>query len=507
MKTKSEDIFLLVKTLSKAEKRYFRLFSNLQKGDKAYVFLFELYDELLSQEEAHEKFHKVHPQKSVEMASKHLYKTIMEILLKLRENQNVQITIFNTISKAEILFERELWNNAFFELNKAKQLARHFENDPLLLLTQSTELKYLSMLRFEGINERKLVGKQMKMNETMKHLRNTNQHLQLYDILKYRITYQGDIRSDKQKEDLNDLALSELHLTTNNTYDGFEAQKLHLLFQATYYLHAGNYKSAIRYYQELITLFEENKHLILNPPIYYFSSIIGVLDSLHTVGLFSEIPFFLLKLKEIEQGNYPVDFISNVSATIFIYETTCLLHTGHFLDASGLLDTYGESLFKKNSSQSYDIQLKLLLQTAIIYFSIGDLNQAKKSMKKIFSMGKLFYSLPSYKIVRLVNLLLQAELNEYDFFQNEISSIKRSMRYEKQNYRTEKLIFKFVQSYPLPSYEKLRIDQWKQFQKEILLINQSKYERQLLKIFDFPSWIESKLTKRNFEELLKEKAK
>ena len=50
-------------------------------------------------------------------------------------------------------------------------------------------------------------------------------------------------------------------------------------------------------------------------------------------------------------------------------------------------------------------------------------------MKKIFSLGKLFCAFPSYKIARLVNLLLQAELGNYDFFENEIISIKRNIRY------------------------------------------------------------------------------
>ena len=94
---------------------------------------------------------------------------------------------------------------------------------------------------------KELVSKQMQINDVMKYARNTNLHLQLYDILKYRITYKGYARSNKQKENLNDLVLSELNLIANHSYQGFEAHKLHLLFQATYYLNAGNYKSAVSY--------------------------------------------------------------------------------------------------------------------------------------------------------------------------------------------------------------------------------------------------------------------
>ena len=47
---------------------------------------------------------------------------------------------------------------------------------------------------------------------------------------------------------------------------------------------------------------------------------------------------------------------------------------------------------------------------------------------------------------------------------------------------------------------------WAHYQKDISKIKQDKYERHLLKTFDFLSWIESKLTNRPFAEILQEKA-
>ena len=44
-----------------------------------------------------------------------------------------------------------------------------------------------------------------------------------------------------------------------------------------------------------------------------------------------------------------------------------------------------------------------------------------------------------------------------------------------------------------------------QLEKETVKINRNKYEQQLLTVFDFLSWMESKLTKRKFSEILAEK--
>lgn len=217
------------------------------------------------------------------------------------------------------------------------------------------------------------------------------------------------------------------------------------------------------------------------------------------------MPFFIERLKKIQQGDYATEFLLEISACIYQYEQTALINTGKLEEALHLSEENEDSLFKKVGLLRPETQLKLYLNTAILHLCLGNPGKARKSMKKIFSAGKQFYALPSYKTARLINLLIQAELGDYSFFENEINSIKRNMRYEKQTYQTEKLLFRFVMGYPLPSYEKARNKLWMQFQREITKIRQDKYEKQLLKTFDILSWIESKLTDRAFAEILVER--
>ena len=140
--TKINQIILLVQSLSKAEKRYIRLYTNIQNGDKNYMLIYDLVCQDLSAEQIYTKFCNEANEKSFEMAVKHLYQVILDCLVLLREKQDIQTTIFNHITKANILFERELYNNAFSELEKARKLATIYEKDTLLLLIYRTELKY-----------------------------------------------------------------------------------------------------------------------------------------------------------------------------------------------------------------------------------------------------------------------------------------------------------------------------------------------------------------------------
>ena len=502
---KTDSLLILVKTLTKAEKRYFRLWSNLQSGNKTYLALFDLFDSLDDMEEISIEFKMKQEGKSFEMACKYLYKILLDCLVKLREKQDVQTVIYNRIAKSGILFERGLSESAMDELNIAKRLASDYENDLLLHLINRTELRYLSALDFDGLSERELVNKQMKVSETYKYTFAFNQHIQLYDILKYRLIYKGYVRSNKQREAMNDLVLNELHLIANSSYRGFEAQKIHLLFQATYYLSSGNHQSAIRYFRDIITLFTKNKQLKQNPPTYYLSALRGILDSLLVTGLYQELPYFLSKLDDMaNNSNFSTEFSLTINATSYYYEFYRLIHLGEFDMAKKLKETAEDNLFKKSHLLRHEDQIMLHLSTAILHISTNEFKLARKSMKHIFSSGKIFFAQPSYKIARLINLLLQAELGNYDYFENEIKSIKRNIRYEKQVYSVEKLVFRFVQDYPLPIFEDDRLKLWKRYRKDIANIRQNKYERQLLKIFDFISWIESRLKRKPFDEVLME---
>ncbi|MDR0505932.1 MAG: hypothetical protein LBH32_03810 [Dysgonamonadaceae bacterium] len=486
-------LIILINTLSKAEKRNFRMTANLQTGDKKYLWLCDLIEAGHPVEEIHERFCAKYPCGSFEMAVKHLYRSLMDCLVNLRRKRDVQTKMFATLSEADILFERALYDEAFEALDRVKKVSTMYELDALTLMARRNELKYLNILDFRSINERQLIGKQMKIVEIIKSIRSSYFHSQLYDILKLRLFHEGYVHSEKQKKDLDDLVLSELNIIANYSKKSFETQKLHLLFQSAYYLDSGNYKMAVRFYRTLIELFEANRHLILNPPVYYLQAITGILNSLKTAGLYEEMPFFINKLKEIAQGEYAVDFILNVHAYIFLYQFAGLFNTGNFTGAATLISEQEETLFKNLLFLQLDMQLDLLLTLVRLHISTGNYAEARKNMKKITASGKMFYTLPAYHYARLLNLILQTELKNYDFSENEIKSIKRSINYEKQMYMTEKLLFKFIQRHHLLDRQKIREQLLKQIRSERPKIMKNKYERQLLCFFDFISWMEKNI--------------
>ena len=74
---KAISLLVLIHSMTKAEKRYFKLYSNLQEGDKVYLTLFALMEECSSVEEVARRFGVDAGESSFDIAVKHLYKVCL----------------------------------------------------------------------------------------------------------------------------------------------------------------------------------------------------------------------------------------------------------------------------------------------------------------------------------------------------------------------------------------------------------------------------------------------
>ncbi len=488
---KAISLFILVHSLSKSEKRYFRLASRLQAGEKLYLALFDLFEREESVERAQEAFAQSHPGRNYTVAVGHLYELLLETLLHLREGQDVQTRLFNMISKADILFERGMPTEALAELTRARKLAEIYRKEALLLIIRRAELRYLAARDFEGVDEKRLVSKQMKITEVMKSLRSSNLHTQLYDILVHRFIRRGYARSKQQKKALDDLLLQELNLVANTSYKSFETEKLHLLFQATYFLQSGHDDSALRYYRRLIELFDENLHLLQNPPIHYRNALTGILDTLERAGLDPQMDYFLEKLRQLEKEKYPAEFLLGLRAQRYLYESSALLRQEKYQEALRLREQFEADRPGRGLLPGLEMQLRLHLHACVLAVWTEDWEKAREQMRKILSAGKLLYAFPLYRVARLINLILQAERGEYDFVESETKALRREIRLDKRQslYATEKLVFQFVRTYPLPTQQTQREKLHQKYKTQTTPLYTDKYERPLLQLFDIPKWI------------------
>lgn len=503
---KTSSLILLINSLTKAEKRYFKLYTSLQEGNKNYLDLYELIEEKLYKKktEIKEEFKNRHPDASYEITSTYLYTVLMDSLLHLNSKQDESTQMYNALSVIKILFQKSMYDEGFRQLQKLQNLAVKKGDHFVQLMAIRLELHYRNLLNFQGLSEHALIHNQMKANTLIKGISNMHQHLSLYELLRHRLLFKGNVRTSKQKEELNDLVVSEINLASNAIYNTFETNKTHLLFQSTYFITVGDYKSALKAFKELNQLFENNRHLWDASAIDYLSCMEGILDSLRTIKRYDEIDFYIGKLSQLKATSHL--FNIKKQRLIFIFRLGSLMDRGLFLEALHLSKDFEEKLFKQIQILGFAKHAELNLYMALVYFGNKDMSTTIKYLNKVLMDSKMYYKLPEYRTCRLIRLLAHYELSNHEFVKHEISAFKRKMNNGDKTYKLERLIFRFI-NHDAPFLGKQKREMlWEKLKPAFLKLSADKYEIQILKIFDFSTWVEAKLCKRNFADLLQEKS-
>jgi len=485
-----------------AEKKAFRIKSFRKKSEPDYMLLYNTIEQEPNQPPQALKaiFLKLRPLVTFETTVKYLLELLLDTMLELRKEQDSFYSLFNKILKARILYEKSLFDECFDVLNNVMLQAEKYENYYALLLATRLEIEYLLALNFPNLSEKELMKKQYKMTESLKYLRKINEQSSLYEILKHRIVYKGYARTQKQKNELNDLVFSELSIVASFAPENFEISKLHQLFQSNYLINVGDYKSALRSYYELNNLFEANKHLWSTPPVYYLYTVEGVLESLRSIHNYEGMIYFIEQLKKLTTPS--ADFRINLTCIIFLYELYPLIDCGNFVTAAAHMDNYKEKLYDKLFTLSRAKQAELCLSTALIYFGNSSYQKAYKFLSQIIIQGKNYYYLPLYRTIRLVNLMILYQLGDFELIRYEIRSINRDLSGTDKGYRIEHFLLKFLLK-QLPVMAKKREKLWEKTSKEFEEIQHDVFEQQVLRIFDFTAWVESLILQTPLSGILK----
>jgi hypothetical protein len=501
--TKSESLIYLINSLTKAEKKSvsISIINSTSNFEKLYYIIIK--NKNITADIVKKEYETICEGTSFETSVIYLNKYLLNSILDLRKYQDPNFLLFDNISKARILFEKSLYKDCFKLLKKTKKIALEQQNHYAFLISSRLELDYLLSLNYPEIDENTLLRKQFKLNESLLIIQKSNQLSSLLELLKHRMIYIGNTRTELQKNKLNDLVMSEMSIINSFTKENVEIDKLHQLFQANYLIDVGDFKSAERSFYELNTLMEKNKHLWSDPPIYYLFTVEGILDTLRGLKNYEGMAYFVEQLKKLH-GSHQY-FNSRIQCNIFLYELCPLIDKGNFVSSYDKMKLSAKDLLKNENLLSLSQNAELKLHISLIYFGLREFKKAQNILNKIIFASKDYTQLPLYRTIRLVNLMILYEIKDFEFIKYESRTLSREIQIAKKSYNIEREVIKFVNKQNLPYLNSKRLKLWSEKEEKFKLISEDIYEQQTLKYFNFLIWIESKIKRVKLSDLLSEK--
>jgi hypothetical protein len=497
----------LVNSLSRSEKRYFKMHSQLQAGNKEYLILFDLLEKNknLDLKNLKLQFYKKSPAGSWDNSCTYLASILLESLVKSKKEKDPFFDLLHQIQEAKVLTERSLDNEAFKHIKKVREKAAQLQLHWIEYYCYRYELNYYSDNNFPGQMDDSLIRLQMKGKDVLKNLNHIHDHYSLYELLKFRLIHAGKIVSEEGKKKLNDLVLSEMVLVGGKA-KSFSSQKLHLLFQAYFFTDVGDYKSAVKSFYKLNQLLQDNLALLDNPPFDYLSALNGMMDSLRMLNESSDVNDYLARIKNLDQPFYPEFFRYLVKKTFCTQQIVTFLQSGQLLKAEEFVKSIPSEVFDSYVMVDEEKQSELYFYCSLANFQRGDFKKAHLFIREVMNSIRLPEQLLVSKAIRLLNIVVYFEKGELIHLEYEIRSYKRFF-VQSRSLKIEKLLFKIISSPSVNKRIRLAPIAERKILQELENIKEDRYEQQLLRYFDFSVWaknlIGAKGKKTTFERTVK----
>lgn len=480
-----QDLEKLIYSLSSSEKKQFQLYTNQSKNEKYYALLFQIILEHRNKQGSlwQQAFKRKYPGVSLESTANYLFKVLTDVLLQIRIEQDSWFQQYYGLMKARLCFERSIPDKGLREIQAVYKKANQTENFINKYSALRMELDVLHSSKFSNYNEQEIVDKQMEAKLALQSIREVQEHYSLYEQLNIRLAHNPTL-----DQYTDDLILGELSLSFRGNKNKFETQKLHLLFQAFYFIHKGEYRSALMIFKELSKLFEANLSMWNFPPYDYLSTLDGILNSLGNMRQYAEMQNYIDKLAELQKGDYTEHFHSLANLTISCYELQKLVGEKKIKEAVEFIQRAKDSHLQIHIGDVEKTMEWYFLQASTSFYA-GNYAACKKILNEMFDHCVHGTRYGIYRAAKLLYLKTIYELHDCDYLESEVRAHKRQLQKLGKRYNTENMVFRLIAAEP-----KRRGNEWKRktlgaYQSQLMELQANQKGEPLVRYFDYESWV------------------
>lgn len=508
MSNRSTDpLFLLIKSLEKAEKRNFRLYMKRHSGSED-LKMVQLFDALDKMEEYDEetllKKNKAIRKQQLSNLKATLYRQVLASLRQIKNENNIDLQLHEQMDFARILYNRGLYLQSLKILDRMKEIARTNNQFTYLQQVLFFEKKIETLFITRSMQDRadsltreadEVSGKLALISQL------SNLAIELYGWY----VRNGHARNEKDVAIIN--AFFEKHFPDRaRQVQGFYEQLY--LYQSHCWLNfiKQDFLNYYRYTQKWVELFHQYPMMIEVETGHYIKgmhNLLGAHFDLQNYSKFNETlaAFEHFSHRKLVTGN------ENNKILVFMYLSVARINRhfmeGTFTEGLKLVPQIEEKLQEFEIFLDRHRVLVFYYKFASLYFGSGDFATTIDYLNKIINWKMdLRTDLQCYS--RLLHLIAHYELGNFELLEFLFKSVYRFMAKMENLSLVEEEIFRFLRrSFHLspkslkPEFEKL-LDKLKKQQR-------NKFETRAFVYLDIISWLESKISNVPVQTVIRKK--
>ncbi|HET6226778.1 MAG TPA: hypothetical protein VFF27_10900 [Bacteroidia bacterium] len=490
MSTEASNLIQLIKKLKPAEKRFITLELSRYKKETDLLKIFHIISNSPSITDS-EIQKKLKDRKKIAQLSinKHkLYTTILE-LLQVFHSKNSPNNLVNSMIQQASILEKKLLSKAEEELlSKAEKIADRYELRELQLTIVQLQQK---SKRNDSIH---LVRRAEEI------CRDLMTERQLAQLLNRSIRFErepGNRLKENENATLEKLMQESLHFKNESFTAAYYRQRICF----TYFAVTGDRSQTLKFAQALLKLFHKHSYMLELESwrIEYIESLGNFIPSFIHYKKKQQLD---LIYKEIDRLEVPELYKISISINV--------------LDAYIQTGTFAESEKKVNDIQKNIASYRENMaghNRPILYFNLAILNFGmQKFSKSLFWLNEIINNTEKNKttisiesITRLLRLLVFYELGQTDTIENHLRSTNRYITKYAGSFVFDQIVLKCVRKISSANSPQELKTIFDESRTALLKIAKDPVESRTLDYFDFISWMDSKIKKKSFAEIVQQK--
>lgn len=500
------ELFGLVKSMTKAEKRNFNLYAKRIGGDQNMKFL-QLFDAIEKQNKEDE-VSLIEGLKGIEKQhfsnlKRHLYKQIVTSLRLIHISKDTSIEVREHIDFAKILYGKGLYHQSLKILIRAKRIAEKSSLDLLILEI----VEFQKLIEARHITRTGALKNQELIKEAEARFISVHSEVKLSNL---KILIHGwYIRNGhiKNEEDYQEVQKFFEENLPPFKLKNLSFQEKIFLFQSFvwYYYTILDFERCYEYAVKWVTLFKENEQyqkwdVDLMMRGYFYVLTTAYYNRDHTA--FSH---FLEEFEKFRKKKYN-SFNENSKIFSFVYvhngRLTSFSLSGEFDDGLKAIPRTLKRIKRYGDRIDPHRIMVFYFKIAWIYLAVGKPGNAVTYLNKIFQieMGALREDLQGYS--QILFLMAHYDLDNFDLMSYLVQRTESTLKKMKDRSKLQDVSLAFFKKINKKGKSDHRV-LFESFNDELFRLKNDHYEKRAFLYLDIFSWVQSKIKKVSISEVVK----